>query len=111
MNRIAMDISCLLKLLIGCCVVALTACAANPQASFDTHLAGMSDEALFNYYQGLNDRIKDIQAGTKEAETQGILLSDDHVARMPYVIGCEAWGLEQKAVKIKQELDRRKIDH
>jgi hypothetical protein len=32
---------------------------------------------------------------------------DDHLARMPYIAGGEAWNLEQKQTKVYKEMMRR----
>ena len=67
----------------------------------------MSDAELVSYYQGINDRIKEIQAGTREDAHQSTVRQDDHLARMPYIAGGEAWSLEQKRTKVHKEMDRR----
>lgn len=91
------------------CATMLMGCAPTSGESFESRLAAMSDDELISYYRGINDRLKAIQAGTREADRQGTFAQNDYIAKMPYIIGGEAWQLEQKQAKVKKELNRRNI--
>lgn len=82
-------------------------CATTAQDSLEVRLAAMPDKRLISYYHGINDRLKDIQAETRETDRQGPILEEDYLARMPYVVGGEAWELEQKREKASREMIRR----
>lgn len=69
----------------------------------------MTDDERVSYYRGINDWLKEIQAGTREADHRGTVFQDDHIAKMPYVIGGEAYDLERKLKKVSQALSRRKL--
>lgn len=84
-------------------------CATTDRDPLATRLAAMSDEDLISYYYGINDRLREIQEGTREADRQGTVMVQDQLAKMPYIIGGEAWELEQKRERIKHELDRRNL--
>ena len=87
----------------------LSGCATTQTDPLEARLAAMSDEELANYYHGINDRLKEIQAGTRQADRQGTVFQDDHIAKMPYIIGGEAYQLEQRRIKVSNALARRKI--
>lgn len=96
-------------LIVGIGAIVFTGCAATPQDPLATRLASMSDAELLAYYQGTNDRLKAIQAGTRRAEDQGTITAEDHMAKMPFIIGGEAWELEQRRERIRRELTRRNL--
>jgi hypothetical protein len=87
----------------------VTGCATTKPDPFETQLAAMSDAELISYYHGINDRLKEIQSGTREADRQGIIRQDDQIAKMPYIIGGEAWELARKRGKVRKMLDQRHI--
>ena len=101
----------LLELLLaaGCAAFMLAACATSRADALDARLAAMSNEDLVSYYQGVNDRLKAIQADTRETDRQGTVLQEEPIAIMPYVIGGEAWSLEQQCIKARREMTRRGI--
>lgn len=92
-----------------CSTLMLTGCTTAKPDPFEARLAAMSDEDLISYYRGINDRLKEIQAETRATDRQGAILQDDHIAQMPYIIGGEAWRLEQKRTKVNKALNRRHI--
>ena len=87
----------------------LAGCATSTPEPLDERVAAMSDLQLISYYHGINDRLKDIQARTRETDRQGTILEKDHLARMPYVMGGEAWKLERQQERAHQELIRRNL--
>ncbi len=94
-------------LIIACSVLILTACATSRSDPLEVRLAAMSDADLVSYYEGINERIKAIQAGTRADDRQRTVLQQDHLARMPYITGGEAWRLEQKRTKVHKEMEQR----
>ena len=96
-----------LFLILACIALVLAGCATSRSEPFEERLAAMSDAELVSYYQGINDRIKEIQAGTREDDHQSTVRQDDHLARMPYIAGGDAWRLEQKQAKVRKEMTRR----
>lgn len=98
----------ILLILLGLAIPAFTGCASTPDNT-DARLADMSDADLISYYHGINDRIKAIQQATREDDRQGTVLEQDPLAKMPYIIGGEAWELERKRERIRRELDRRNL--
>lgn len=104
-------LSFLLVLLLAtiCCAWLFDGCATTSPDPFEARLEAMSDDELVSYYRGINDRLKEIQAGTREADRQGTVLQNDHIAQMPYITGGEAYQLEQKRMKVSKAIARRKI--
>ena len=99
----------ILLLVSGFAVLVFTGCAGTPDRT-DTRLATMSDAELISYYHGISDRLKAIQQGTREDDRQGTVVEQDQLAKVPYIIGGEAWELERKRDRIKRELDRRHLN-
>ena len=89
-------------------MVGFTGCASTPDKT-DGRLAAMSDAELISYYHGVNDRLRAIQQAAREDDRQGTIIEQDQLAKMPYIIGGEAWELERKRERIKRELDRRNL--
>jgi len=96
-------------LVLGAFALIFLDCASTPDGKMETRLATMSDDDLLSYYHGINDRLKEIQTGTREADRQGTILEADQLSKMPYIIGGEAWALEQKREKARRELARRNL--
>lgn len=96
-----------LFLTLACTTFILAGCATGQGEPFEERLAAMSDAQLVSYYGGINDRIKEIQAGTRADDQRRAVRQDDHLARMPYIAGGEAWNLEQKQTKVYKEMMRR----
>jgi hypothetical protein len=90
-------------------IVAVIGCATTASDPMAARLAAMSDEELISYYHGINDRLKEIQQGTRDADRQGTVTEQDQLAKMPYIIGGEAWELEQKRERVSRELNRRNL--
>ena len=95
------------SLMLACIALILVGCATSRSDPFEERLAAMSDAQLVSYYQGINDRIKEIQAGTREDDHQRTVRQDDQLAKMPYIAGGEAWRLEQQQAKVRKEMTRR----
>jgi hypothetical protein len=101
--------SLILALAVGAFVSILFGCAATSGETMQTRLAAMSDGDLLSYYHGVTDRLKEIQEGARDAERQGVVPEGDQLSKMPYVIGGEAWALEQKRLCALRELNRRNL--
>jgi hypothetical protein len=99
----------IIALALGCWASIYAGCATTSGVTMETRLAAMSDEDLLSYYHGINDRLKEIQTGTREADRQGTILQEDQLSKMPYIIGGEAWELEQKSKRARRELARRHL--
>lgn len=93
----------------GFTIMAFIGCATTDSDPMATRLATMSDDDLISYYHGVNDRLKEIQEGTREADRQGTVMEQDQLAKMPYIIGGEAWEMEKKRERIRRELNRRNL--
>ena len=99
----------ILALALGCWASMYIGCATTSDKTMETRLAAMSDEDLLSYYHGINDRLKDIQTGTRDTDRQGTILQEDQVSKIPYILGGEAWELEQKRKRARRELARRNL--
>lgn len=99
----------ILLLAAGLAIAVFTGCATTDSDPLANRLAAMSDQDLISYYHGINDRIKAIQEGTREADRQGTVKEQDQLAKMPYIIGGEAWELERKRKRVQCELNRRNL--
>lgn len=88
---------------------AFSGCATMSEETLPARLSAMSDDELVSYYQGINDRLKAIQQGTREADSQGTVLAQDELAKIPYLIGGEAWELEQTRKQVGRELVHRHL--
>lgn len=98
-----------LALAFGLVLPVFFGCATTQNDPMTTRLATMSDEELISYYHGVNDRLKEIQEGMRDADRQGTVMEQDQLAKMPFIIGGEVWELEQKRERVEHELDRRKL--
>jgi hypothetical protein len=85
----------------------LAGCATSSPDPFETRLAAMTDAELIAYSQGINERMKEIQSGTREEDRTGIVRQDDPLAQQTYFFGGEAWDLEKKRAKARKEMNRR----
>lgn len=99
-----------LGLLSGLFIAGLLAgCATSHDDTMARRLARMSDDELVSYHEGLNERLKEMQSETVEADHQGTVQLEDPIAITPYIIGGEGWSLEQKLKKVRKELTRRGV--
>ena len=98
-----------LILVLSLTILGFIGCATPSGETLDARLVAMSDEELISYYHGVNDRLKEIQEGMRDADRQGTVMEQDPLAKMPYIIGGEAWELEQKRKRIRCELNRRNL--
>ena len=96
-------------LALGAFALIYPGCASTPDGKMETRLAAMSDNDLLSYYHGINDRLKEIQTGTREADRQGTIKEADQLSKMPYLVGGEAWELENKREMALRELTRRRL--
>ncbi len=96
-------------LALGLILSLFMGCATTSEETLQKRLKTMSDENLVSYYHGINDRLKVIQEGTREADRQGTVTEQDPLAMMPYIIGGEAWELERKRDLIRHELNCRNL--
>jgi len=94
-------------LTIGLLSLMLAGCATSSPDPFESRLASMNDEELIAYSQGINERLKEIQSGTREDDRTGIVRQDEPLAQQTYFFGGEAWDLETKRAKARKELNRR----
>jgi hypothetical protein len=99
----------LLIISFGLVLPVFIGCATTDSDPMTARLATMSDEDLISYYHGINDRLKEIQRGTRDEDRQGTVTEEDPLARMPFIFGGQAWELEQKRERISRELNRRNL--
>jgi hypothetical protein len=69
----------------------------------------MSDANLLNYYNGVNERLKDIDNGMRREEPSDIEESEHLFDNQSFFLGGEGHGLIQKRKVILKELNKRNI--
>jgi hypothetical protein len=84
-------------------------CASTEMERFRANVHRMSDDALLACYQGLNDRIKDIDNGMKRDMLYHNKEKPDLIEQQSFLIGGDGYGLVQKRKVVLKELNRRNL--
>jgi hypothetical protein len=84
-------------------------CAGSKSKKFQSKIQTMSDNDLLNYYQGINNRIKDIDNDIKREESQDQTEQERVISNMPFSFGGEGYDLIQKRKIILKELNSRNL--
>jgi hypothetical protein len=69
----------------------------------------MSDTNLLNYYNGINERLKDIDNGMKREGPSDMDEREHLLDNQSFFLGGEGHGLIQKRKVILEELNKRNI--
>ena len=84
-------------------------CVHSKPKKFQSKIQTMSDNDLLNYYQGINERIKDIDNDIKSEESQDQTEQERVISNMPFFFGGEGYDLIQKRKMILRELNSRNL--
>jgi hypothetical protein len=90
-------------------LVFVISCAGSKSNNFQSKIQTMSDNDLLIYYQGINNRIKDIDSDIKREEGQDQTEQERVISNMPFFFGAEGNDLVQKRRMILKELNRRNL--
>ncbi len=92
------------------CSFFFISCASSKTNKFHTKIQKMSNNELLNYYNGINDRIKDISSEIEREKSPDQTDQEQVVSNMPFLIGGEGYSLNQKRKMILKELNIRGVN-
>ena len=84
-------------------------CASTEMERFRANVHRMSDDALLTCYQGINDRIKDIDNRLESDMSYHDDEKPDMITQQTFIVGGEGYGLVQKRKVVLKELNRRNL--
>lgn len=84
-------------------------CGMASRTMFMKQLSNMSDQHLLCFYQGVNERIKEIGSTVKSKIRSDYTERDHFSAQEPFIFGGEAYKLNRKRLMILEELEKRNI--
>jgi len=101
---------CIGVIIFTCFAVLLTfGCASSRSEKFQRKIRRMPSNELISYYQGINERIKDIDNDIKRNDRQEQTRRDDANTNMTFFFGGQGYDLIQKRKAIKKELNKRRL--
>ncbi len=100
----------LVTVCIFCSFLLFTISCVNSKSNqFHTKIQRMSNDALLNYYRGINDRINDIGSGIEREKGSDQNEQERIISNMPFLIGGEGYNLDQKRKIVLKELNIRGV--
>ena len=84
-------------------------CSTMPKDSFQTRIEKISDDELLNYYNGINDKIKDVDNRAKLDMDKDMVRPDESFFDKPFYMGSEGYELAHRRKLILKELEKRAI--